>query len=130
MIAEKSARLRVLVVDDEPLIRWSAAETLTDAGYVVIEASDAKETFQQLTDGPAPDVILLDCRLPDSSDLKHLEAVRRLAPSCPVILMTASDTPALVAGAVALGAYRVVTKPLEMNDLAELVQEAYQSRRL
>jgi len=130
MIAGKSASLRVLVVDDEPLIRWSAAETLTDAGYVVIEASDAKETFQQLTDRPAPDVILLDCRLPDSNDLKLLEAVRRIAPGCPVIMMTASDTPALVAGAANLGAYRVVTKPLEMQNLVKLVQEAYQSRRL
>ena len=98
------------------------AETLADSGHVVTVASDAKETLQRLSTGPAPDVILLDYRLPDSNDLKLLEAIRRVAPNSPVIMMTAYGTPAVQAGALELGAYRVVSKPLEMRDLGPLVR--------
>lgn len=117
--------LRVLIVDDEPLIRWSMAETLVQVGHLVIEASDARETLRMLSDGPAPDVILLDFRLPDSSDLKLLATIRQTVPGSPVILMTAYGTPDVLRGAVNLGAYRVVSKPFEMRDLAPLIQQAY-----
>jgi DNA-binding NtrC family response regulator len=124
-MAEKFTGLRVLVVDDELLIRWAVAETLTQAGHTVAEAENAKETLQQLKSGPSPDVILLDFRLPDSDDLKLLETIRRLVPRTPVIMMTAFGTAAVHDGALELGAYRVVSKPIEMRDLAPLVQQAY-----
>lgn len=128
-MAEKSPGLRVLIVDDEPLIRWSMAETLTHVGHSVTEASDAKETLQRLSVGPVPDVILLDYRLPDSKDLKLLATIRGVTPNSLVIMMTAYGTPAVQDGALKLGAYRVVSKPFEMRDLAPLVQQAYKSRQ-
>jgi DNA-binding NtrC family response regulator len=127
-MVEKSAHLHILIVDDEPLIRWSIGETLAHAGYDVSEAGNAKETLQRLCAGPVPDVILLDYRLPDSADLKLLETVRQLVPHSPVVMMTAYGTPAMQAGALALGAHRVVSKPVEMRDVLPLVQEAYESR--
>ena len=127
-MTKKSAGLRVLIVDDEPLIRWSMAETLAHEGYSVSEAGDAKETLEQLSTVPAPDIILLDYRLPDSNDLKLLEAIRLAVPCSCVIMMTAFGAPDVVAGATELGAYRVVTKPLDMRDLVLLVRQAYQSR--
>jgi len=126
--AEKSPGLCVLVVDDEPLIRWSLAETLTSIGHDVLEAGDAHETLDQLAAGPVPDIILLDYRLPDSNDLKLLETIRQVAPASPVIMMTAYGTPAVQAGALELGAYRVVSKPFELRELAGLVHEAYAAR--
>lgn len=128
-MTEKSPGLRVLIVDDEPLIRWSMAETLAHVGHTVTEASDAKETLQRLSAGPVPDIILLDYRLPDSNDLKLLQTIRGVAPNSPVIMMTAYGTPAVQDGALKLGAYRVVSKPFEMRDLAPLVQQAYKSRQ-
>ena len=130
IMVEKSPALRVLIVDDEPLTRWSMAETLTHVGHSVTEAGDAKETLQQLSTGPVPDVVLLDYRLPDSNDLKLLETVRRVAPKSPVIMMTAYATRAVEDGALRLGAYRVVPKPLEMEDLESLIQQAYAARSL
>jgi nucleotide-binding universal stress UspA family protein/CheY-like chemotaxis protein len=127
-MAEESVVLRILIVDDESLIRWSLAETLTDAGHTVIEAGDAKDTLHQLATGPMPDLILLDYRLPDWGDLTLLETVRRLAPACPVIMMTAYGTPMMRRDAVALGAYRVIDKPMNLPDLPQLVQEAYAAR--
>jgi DNA-binding NtrC family response regulator len=128
-VVEKSRRLRVLIVDDEPLIRWSLSETLAQTGHAVTEARDARETLQRLAVDPPPDVILLDYRLPDSDDLGLLEAIRRVAPCSPVVMMTAFSTPAVQAGALALGAFRVVSKPFEMGDLSPLVQQAYESRQ-
>src|ERR1700674_1460982 len=68
--AKKSAPPRILVVDDEPLIRWSVAETLSDCGYQVTEAHDARSAMRALlTTATATEVVLLDLRLPDSDDL-------------------------------------------------------------
>jgi DNA-binding NtrC family response regulator len=128
MTSEKSPKLRVLVVDDESLIRWAMAETLAHAGWEVSEAGSAKEALQRLTADAAPDVILLDYRLPDSSDLRLLESIRRTVPNSRVIMMTAFGTAAMQAGAIELGAYRIMSKPVEMRDLAALVQEAYNTR--
>ena len=127
-MVEKSAPLHLLIVDDEWLIRWSIAETLTHAGWDVSEAGNATETLQRLATDPTPDVILLDYRLPDSSDLKLLETIRRTVPSSAVVMMTAYGTPAMQAGALELGAHRVVSKPIEVRDLVALVQQAYESR--
>jgi len=129
-VVEKSPKLHVLIVDDESLIRWSMAETLAHAGWEVTEAENAREALQRLSAHPIPDVILLDYRLPDSSDLKLLETIRRMVPKSPVVMMTAYGTPAMQAGALERGAHRVVGKPVELGDLLPLVQEAYNARPL
>ena len=127
-MVKKSSSLRVLVVDDEPLIRWSLSETLVDAGHTVAEAGSAESAIRSLTDGQGPfDVVLLDYRLPDSNDLTLLSTIRRLSPQSAVIMMTAYGTPEMAQGALALGAYRIVPKPFEVHDMADLVQEAHAS---
>jgi DNA-binding NtrC family response regulator len=121
--------LRVLVVEDETLIRWSIAETLAQEGHAVMEAGNATAAIQVLTDTPGPiDVVLLDYRLPDSSDLGLLADVRRLRPDSAVVLMTAYGTPEVTTGALELGAYRVVSKPFDMHGLESLVKAAFTSR--
>ena len=120
---------RVLVVDDELLIRWSLGEALTAAGYTVIEGKDAAEARKALRDEEhRPDLVVLDYRLPDSDDLGLLTTIRREAPTVPVILMTAHGTAEVVEGALSLGAYRVVSKPFEVHDMASLVAEALAAR--
>jgi two-component system response regulator AtoC len=114
--------LRVLVVDDEPLIRWSIAETLGAAGHQVTEAQDAASALRALADAPDTDLVLLDFRLPDSNDLGLLAEIRRIAPAAPVILMTAFGTPDVTAGALKLGASKVLNKPFNMHDLEDLVR--------
>jgi DNA-binding NtrC family response regulator len=114
--------LHVLVVDDEPLIRWSIAETLGAAGHQVTEAQDAASALRALADAPETDLVLLDFRLPDSNDLELLAEIRRIAPAAPVILMTAFGTPDVTAGALKLGASKVLNKPFNMHDLEDLVR--------
>jgi DNA-binding NtrC family response regulator len=122
---KKSPSVTVLIVDDEALIRWSLAETLTERGYGVLEAGDGRGAVEALSDAAAPvDVILLDYRLPDSNGLQLLMQIRSLSPASRVVLMTAYGTPEVVHEAMQLGAFRVVKKPIEMHDVAGLVAAA------
>ena len=124
----KSPSLRVLVVDDESLIRWSLSETLTDGGHFVSEAGNGEAAVRTLAGGPEPfDVVLLDYHLPDSNDLALLSTIRRAAPNAVVIMMTAHSTPEMCDDALRLGVYRVVPKPFEVHDMADLVLEAHAS---
>lgn len=128
--AKNPAVAHVLVVDDEPLIRWSLAETLSQRGHVVTEAGDGSEALRVVKRASdRPDVIVLDYRLPDSNDLGLFAAIKRELPEVPIILMTVYGSPEITAGALELGAYRVVGKPFEVQDLATLVQEAHASVR-
>jgi DNA-binding NtrC family response regulator len=125
-----SPRLRVLVVEDELLIRWAIAETLGPAGHTVIEAENGAAAVRTLTNtSEAVDVVMLDYRLPDSNDLTLLAAIRRLSPRSGVILMTAHGTPEVTTGALDLGVYQVMDKPFELHHLEPLLLEAFASRR-
>jgi DNA-binding NtrC family response regulator len=120
---------RVLVVDDELLIRWALREALETKGYLVCEAADAAAARSAMSDGGAiPDAVVLDYRLPDSNDLGLLTAIRHGAPAIPVIMMTAYGTADMIKGALELGAYRVVSKPFEVHELADLVASALEAR--
>ena len=127
-MAEISPRLRVLVVEDELLIRWSIAETLGHAGHTVIEAENGAAAVRALKNSAeAVDAVMLDYRLPDSNDLTLLAAIRRLSPGSGVILMTAHGTPEVTKGALDLGAYEVMHKPFEIHDLEPLLLKAFAS---
>jgi DNA-binding NtrC family response regulator len=122
---KKSAGLRVLVVDDEPLVRWSIAETLRGRDYEVLEAGDADSALRILLDGQVePDAVLLDLRLPDCQDLRLLETLRLILPDAPVILMSAFGTPETTQQARELGAYAVLDKPFDLDTLDPLLAEA------
>jgi DNA-binding NtrC family response regulator len=118
--------LRVLVVDDELLIRWSVAETLSSVGHSVVQAGDGRSALDALAAaGGAVDVILLDYRLPYSDDLTLLGKIRHAAPDAAVVMMTAYGTPDMVDGALALGAQGVMAKPFDMHGLDAVVRDAY-----
>ena len=119
-----SAPLRVLVVDDEPLMCWSLTETLGDDGDVVTEAQSGHAAIGVLAEAPEPDVVLLDYHLLDSQNLDLLSMVKRLAPHSQIIVMSAYCTPEITKQALALGACRVVSKPINMCDVPAIVREA------
>lgn len=124
-MSKKSALPTVLVVDDEALIRWSLTEALGERGYAVSEASDGRGALAAIEKAAEPfDVVLLDYRLADSADLRLLATIRQRAPESRVIMITAHNSPELAHSASALGAFRVISKPFEVDSLAELVGKA------
>jgi DNA-binding NtrC family response regulator len=113
---------RVLVVDDEPLIRWSVTETLAELGLDVEQASDAASALRAITTNAlAFDVVVLDLRLPDMKDLSLLGTIRQLLPDASVVLMTAFGTDEVVERAISLGAVTVLNKPFELGRLIDAV---------
>ncbi len=121
--AEKFPPPAVLVVDDEPLIRWSVGQLLTDLGYSVEEATDAASALRIVTTSPEPfAVVVLDLHLPDMDDLSLLGTLRQLMPDAQLILMTAFGSPEIMADAAARGV-EVLSKPFELSDLSRMILE-------
>lgn len=115
----------ILVVDDEPLIRWAVREGLEAAGFAVVEAGTAREALQSFGDGAArAAVVLLDLKLPDSDDLSLLRRILTTAPGCRVIMMTAHGTPELLREAVQAGAFATIAKPFDLSRVVGMVQAA------
>jgi DNA-binding NtrC family response regulator len=114
----------VLVVDDEELIRWALAQSLEDAGYRVLEAGSARETLERMNQSSDIVVVLLDLKLPDSSDLGLLRTLRQRAPGCRIILMTAHGTAEILDEALRAGAFRALGKPFDLGQMVGLVAEA------
>jgi DNA-binding NtrC family response regulator len=114
----------ILVVDDENLIRWSLAESLEAEGFTVLEAGSAREALACLDQHHDVGVVLLDLKLPDSSDLTLLHRLRLLAPASRVILMTAHGTAEILEEAIRAGAFRAVGKPFDMADMVAIVRDA------
>lgn len=122
MTRTRSTSLDVLVIDDEPLLRWSLAETLNEHGHTVAEAPDGAAALRAVASKVLPfDLVLLDLRLPDSKDLTLLTELRRLSPTSAVVLMTAFGTPDIVNAAYALGVCRVLNKPFDVQIIRDLV---------
>ena len=123
-MVKNSSIARVLVVDDEPLIRWSLGEALRELGYDVEEAADGRTACERISQAPPFKVVLLDFRLPDSNDLGLFSRLRQFLPDAHIILMTAYGTAEVVSDAIARGAFRVISKPFELAAIASLVSEA------
>ncbi len=122
--------MRVLVVDDEALIRWAVNETLTEAGHQVVQAADARSALRVLNNmRPPVDVVLLDLRLPDCSDLTLLSTIRTISPDSAVVLMSAHASADVAEEARALGAFKVLPKPFDVDGCEQTLRQACSAAR-
>ena len=123
--AENPAPLAVLVVDDEPLIRWSLRQALRDRGHSVEAAATGADAVNEILKAGRPfDVVVLDYRLPDRQDLSLLEDVRRLSPDTAVVMMTAFGDDNMRTGAMERGACAVVDKPFQVTSVVSLIESS------
>jgi DNA-binding NtrC family response regulator len=121
MSRENSPAVRVLIVEDEALIRWSLSQVLTAAGATVVEATDARTAIDRVRACRDFDVAVLDIWLPDCSDLGLIGLLREALPATRVIVMTAFATPDLRDQAHAIGVAHMVDKPFDLDEMAALV---------
>jgi len=117
---------RVLIVDDERLLRWALRKALTALGCQVWEVADSQGAIDAVESESGFDAVLLDLTLPDSSDLAPLRRLRAQLPGARIVLMTAFGTEETKAEALRLGASRVLQKPFDVKGLAAQVVESHQ----
>lgn len=118
----------VLVVDDEPLIRWSLVNRLKEEGYRTVEAGTAGEAVALHRDGA--DLMLLDFALPDANGLEVLKQVKETDPDTLVIMLTANTEVGTAVAAMKQGAFHYANKPFDLDEIMVLVEKALETTQL
>ena len=113
--------LRVLVVDDEPHIRATVSAMLETEGYAVDEAANGADALHAV-ERRAPDVILLDMRMPVLDGWGFALELRRRGHRMPIVVMTAARDAARWAGEITAATF--VAKPFGFDDLITAVEQA------
>ncbi len=110
----------ILIVDDEPTLRETLAETLEEDGLRVIQAADGNEALAAFR-REAPDLILLDLMLPEMSGMEVCRIIRRES-SVPILMLTARDSEIDKVVGLEVGADDYVTKPFSLRELQARVR--------
>ena len=120
---------KILIIEDEKLIRMTLRERLTREGYQVVEAGSGEEGLRSLDEEEA-DLVLLDYKLPDTDGVEVLRHIREMGRDTAVILMTAFSTVTSAVEAIKLGAYDYLDKPVDHEALLTVMGKALETTRL
>ncbi len=120
---------RVLLVDDDTTVLNSLAEAIGDFSMEVTTAESGEAALGKLAE-VAPDLVLSDIRMPGLDGIELLKLVRERAPSVDVILMTAYDDMPTVVRAMREGAFDFLVKPINLDELEEVLRKALRDRRV
>jgi DNA-binding NtrC family response regulator len=120
---------KILVVDDERLVRWSLRQKCEEWGYQVVEA-EAGEPGLKMAAHESPDLVLLDVRLPDIGGLEVLSQLKKTGDARAVIMITADPQLEDVKQALKLGAYDFIGKPLDFDELHVTIKNALEATQL
>ncbi len=112
---------RILVVDDEEIVRKVVGDFLSERGHEVHTAEDAHTTFV-LIGKESPDIVVLDIFLPDMGGLELLFQLKQLSPKLPILMITGLRDIEIARWAMQLGAYEFVTKPINLQLLLEAIE--------
>jgi two-component system response regulator AtoC len=120
---------KILVVDDEKLIRWSVRQKLQEWNMQPIEAEDGEEArrgFQR----ESPDMVILDINLPDEMGTDLLRFFKNASPELPVVMITAYGSIDDAVAAMRQGAYDFITKPIDFLKLQNTIANAFETASL
>ena len=120
---------KVMIVDDERLVRWALRQKCEEWGYLVVEA-EAGEAGLQLAHRESPDLVLLDVRMPDMSGIEVLDQLKKNGDTRAVIMITADPQLDDVKAALKLGAYDFVGKPIDFDELQVAIKNALEATSL
>ena len=124
---------RILVADDQEMMRDSLASTLAREGHDVVAAADGAAAVARLSaEGAAGrfDLLITDLKMPRMTGLELLAEAKRLRPEMPVVLMTAFATVSTAVEAMKLGAYDYIQKPFDGDEIKLLVDRTLEHNRL
>jgi DNA-binding response OmpR family regulator len=119
---------KVLIVDDEPMIRWLLGEALRGWGYETAEAGSGAQALAALVT-TQPAAVLLDINLPDSSGLELLGEIKQRQPQAAVVMVTAEAVFENAVAALRGGADDFVGKPVNLDELRFILQRVIAAKR-
>ncbi|MFN3480428.1 MAG: sigma-54-dependent transcriptional regulator [Thermodesulfovibrionales bacterium] len=122
------SRPKILVIDDEEIVRVSCKKCLTPEGYDVDVAANGIEGLA-MTENNRYDVILTDLKMPDMDGMEFLAKVKERHPDTKVIMITGYSTVEHAVKAMRMGAYNYIEKPFTPDALIEAVKEAITGKR-
>src|SRR5947207_14054390 len=122
-------KIRVLVVDDDSLLRKLVADQLSRSNFETSPAAGGREALDILREVDY-DVVLLDISMPDMSGLQALREIRKLEDPPEVVMLTADTSLATGVEAMRHGAYDYLTKPATLDEMEAILHKADEKRRL
>src|SRR5438132_12473963 len=122
-------KIRVLVVDDDSLLRKLIADQLSRAEFEAAPAASARDALDVLREADY-DVVLLDIMMPDLSGLDALREIRKFEDPPEVVMLTADTSLATGIEAMRHGAYDYLTKPATLDEMEAVIRKADEKRRL
>ena len=122
-------KTRILVVDDEHLIRWSLEQNLKKQGYEVQTAGTGEDALKTVRDDQ-PDLVLLDVQLPGMNGIQVLEKIKEIDEDIVVIMVTAQGALETAVTAMRLGAYDYINKPFNLEEMAIVIRKALETSDL
>jgi len=122
-------KIKILVVDDEHLIRWSLEQNLKKQGYDVLTAGSGEDALRLVREDP-PDLVLLDIQLPGISGLEVLEKIKELDEDIIVVMVTAHGGLETAVTAMRMGAYDYLNKPFNLDEMAIVIRKALETSEL
>jgi len=124
-----NSEVKILIVDDEQIVRDSLTHWFEEDGYQVSSAADAFDVLKDLQPGKY-DIMLVDIKMPKMSGLELLEKVKEIDPDCIVIIITAYASVPSAVQALKNGAFDYVTKPIDPDELSHLIKNAIKQKAL
>ena len=121
--------VKILIVDDEQIVRDSLTHWFEEDGYQVSSSADAFDVLKDLQPGKY-DIMLVDIKMPKMSGLELLEKVKEIDPDCIVIIITAYASVPSAVQALKNGAFDYVTKPIDPDELSHLIKNAIKQKAL
>jgi DNA-binding NtrC family response regulator len=121
--------IRILIADDEMIVRQSLQNWFQEEGYTVDVAESGREALEKLTEGQW-DIFLLDIKMPGMDGLELQRKIKEIHPNATIIIMTAYASVETAVEAMKQGAYDYVVKPFDPDDLEHLIRNAAERRQL
>jgi len=118
----------ILIIDDDDQLRKSFQKLLSEEGYTAEGAASGEAGLEIIKEG-IPDLVIVDIRLPGMNGLETFQAVHRVEPKLPVIIMTAYGTTETAIEATKMGAFDYILKPFEIPNMLVVIKQALEAGR-
>ena len=115
---------KLLIVDDDALIRWALQRELESLNIVSHAAGTAEESLKELRNGSYA-LVFLDIHLPDGNGIELIEEIRRISPDSKVVIMSSDSSYINLQHALARGAFQFLEKPFDRSEILSVLKSAF-----